>query len=67
MGAWKPGEPLERLILQAIAMTLAMCKGNKTRAAEMLGISLRKMRYLVKDHPELGSFRGSMQDRYPDH
>jgi DNA-binding NtrC family response regulator len=67
MEAWKPGEPLERLILQAVAMTLAKCKGNKTKAARLLGISIRKIRYMVQEHPELECFRGSMRDRYPDH
>jgi DNA-binding protein Fis len=63
---WSPGEPLDKLILQAVAMTLARCRGNKTKAARLLGISIRKLRYMVQQHPELEHFRGSLRDRYPD-
>lgn len=66
MTEWKPGDPLERLILQAVAMTLAKCRGNKTRAAKYLGISIRKLRYMVQAHPELESFRGHLRERYSD-
>lgn len=64
---WSPGEPLDRLILQAVAMTLARCRGNKTKAARLLGISLRKIRYMVQAHPELEHFRGHLRERYSDH
>ena len=40
----------QELILQ----TLEQTKGNRSRAARLLGISLRKLRYRLKDYREAG-------------
>ncbi len=45
--------------LAAIKEVLEEFRGNKTRAAEVLGISLRALRMKVWDNEELAAFRGT--------
>jgi DNA-binding NtrC family response regulator len=68
MTPWRPGDSLDQAIVWAIFETLLVCRGNKTKAAEMLNVSVRMLRYWIKKHPELEPHRGhTMRDRYPDH
>lgn len=45
-----PGTPISALERMHVEKTLAMANGNRTRAAEMLGISLRTMRNKIKEY-----------------
>lgn len=45
-----PGTPISVLERMHVEKTLAMANGNRTRAAEMLGISLRTMRNKIKEY-----------------
>ena len=47
---WKPGLSLEEMEKQLLAMTLDATRGNRSRAAEMLGISLRTVRNKIREH-----------------
>lgn len=49
-GAPAPGIPLSVLERAHLENTLAMAKGNRTHAAEMLGISLRTMRNKIREY-----------------
>jgi DNA-binding NtrC family response regulator len=45
-----PGTPISVLEKMHLENTLALAKGNRTQAAEMLGISLRTMRNRIKEY-----------------
>ncbi len=47
-----PGSKLEDIERHAILETLALVGGSTTRAAEMLGISVRKIQYRLHDYAE---------------
>lgn len=47
-------KPLEVLEREAIFKALEVCKGNKTRAAELLGITVRTLRNKLKQYREQG-------------
>lgn len=49
---------LDDAIIEAIGATLAHCRGNKTRAAKRLQISVRCLRNWVNKEPRLQNFRG---------
>ena len=44
------GKKMEEIEKEAILDTLEQCNGNKNKAAEMLGISERGIRYKLKDY-----------------
>ncbi|MBM4054254.1 MAG: hypothetical protein FJ264_06180, partial [Planctomycetes bacterium] len=44
-----PGTPWKEAEKELIMQTLQLTKGNKQEAAKMLGISLRKIEYRVKE------------------
>jgi len=46
---WKPGLSLEEMQRQLFAMTLDATGGNRARAAELLGVSLRTVRNKVRE------------------
>jgi len=46
---WKPGLSLEEMERQLFAMTLDATGGNRARAAELLGVSLRTVRNKVRE------------------
>ena len=46
---WKPGLSLEEMERQLFAMTLESTGGNRARAAELLGVSLRTVRNKVRE------------------
>ena len=48
--ALMPGTPISELERRHVEKTLALANGNRTRAAEMLGISLRTMRNKIKEY-----------------
>jgi len=45
-----PGTPISVLEKMHLENTLALAHGNRTHAAEMLGISLRTMRNRIKEY-----------------
>jgi DNA-binding protein Fis len=45
-----PGMPISVLEKMHLENTLALVHGNRTHAAEMLGISLRTMRNKIKEY-----------------
>jgi DNA-binding protein Fis len=45
-----PGMPISVLERMHLENTLALTHGNRTHAAEMLGISLRTMRNKIKEY-----------------
>jgi len=47
---WKPGLSLEEMEKQLLTMTLDATHGNRSRAAEMLGVSLRTVRNKIREH-----------------
>ena len=47
-------KPLSELEREAILKALEMCKGNKTRAAELLGITVRTLRNKLKQYEKEG-------------
>jgi DNA-binding NtrC family response regulator len=46
---WKPGLSLDEMERQLFAMTLESTGGNRARAAELLGVSLRTVRNKVRE------------------
>ncbi len=47
---WKPGLSLQQMERQLLTLTLDATHGNRSRAAEMLGISLRTVRNKIREH-----------------
>lgn len=47
-------EPLWKVEREAIMDALEYCGGNRTRAAEALGISLRALRYKIRQYQAQG-------------
>jgi DNA-binding NtrC family response regulator len=47
-----PGASLQEIEREAILRTLELVEGSTTRAAEMLGISVRKIQYRLKEYAE---------------
>jgi DNA-binding NtrC family response regulator len=45
-----PGTPISVLEKMHLENTLALARGNRTHAAEMLGISVRTMRNRIKEY-----------------
>ena len=45
-----PGAPIRQLERVHLENTLAMTQGNRTQAAEMLGISIRTMRNRIREY-----------------
>ena len=54
----KPGTSVQAMERALIAITLEETGGNKTKAAEMLGISIRTLRNKLNDYPELSKYKG---------
>lgn len=48
--AMNPGAPIRQMERLHVESTLAMTNGNRTRAAEMLGISVRTMRNRIREY-----------------
>jgi len=46
---WKPGLSLDEMERKLFAMTLDATGGNRARAAELLGVSLRTVRNKVRE------------------
>lgn len=49
-GIAKPGVPIRELERAHLESTLEMTRGNRTKAAEMLGISIRTMRNRIREY-----------------
>ena len=49
-GALIPGASLAEIEREAILKTLELVDGSTTRAAEILGISVRKIQYRLKEY-----------------
>jgi DNA-binding NtrC family response regulator len=69
-GDWKPGLSLGEMERQLFAMTLDATGGNRARAAELLGVSLRTVRNKVREFglPPRGNYRNQLAaagDRRP--
>jgi DNA-binding NtrC family response regulator len=47
---WKPGLSLDEMEKQLLTITLDATRGNRSRAAEMLGVSLRTVRNKIREH-----------------
>jgi DNA-binding NtrC family response regulator len=48
--SWQPGVSLSQMEKQLLSMTLAATGGNRSRAAEMLGVSLRTVRNKIREY-----------------
>ena len=59
---WKPGLSLGEMERQLFAMTLESTGGNRARAAELLGVSLRTVRNKVREFglPPRSDYRGEL-------
>ena len=67
---WKPGLSLGEMERQLFAMTLAATGGNRARAAELLGVSLRTVRNKVREFglpPARSHDRDPLRNRHHDH
>ena len=58
-----PGASLRDMERDAILRTLAMVNGSTTRAAELLGISVRKVQYRLKEYRLLERLTGNHEER----
>jgi len=47
---WKPGLSLDEMERQLLAMTLESTGGNRSRTAELLGVSLRTVRNKIREY-----------------
>ena len=47
---WKPGLSLEEMERQLLAMTLESTGGNRSRTAELMGVSLRTVRNKIREY-----------------
>ncbi len=61
---WKPGLSLGEMERQLFAMTLESTGGNRARAAELLGVSLRTVRNKVREFglPPRGNYRNPLSN-----
>jgi len=61
---WKPGLSLGEMERQLFAMTLESTGGNRARAAELLGVSLRTVRNKVREFglPPRGNYRNQLRN-----
>jgi len=61
---WKPGLSLGEMERQLFAMTLESTGGNRARAAELLGVSLRTVRNKVREFglPPRDNYRNGLSD-----
>ncbi len=61
---WKPGLSLGEMERQLFAMTLDATGGNRARAAELLGVSLRTVRNKIREFglPPRGNYRGGLRN-----
>ena len=61
---WKPGLSLGEMERQLFAMTLESTGGNRARAAELLGVSLRTVRNKVREFglPARGNYRNHLRN-----
>jgi DNA-binding NtrC family response regulator len=50
MPEWKPGLSLEEMERQLLSMTLESTGGNRSRTAELLGVSLRTVRNKIREY-----------------
>jgi DNA-binding NtrC family response regulator len=50
LSEWKPGLSLDEMEKQLLTITLDATRGNRSRAAEMLGVSLRTVRNKIREH-----------------
>jgi DNA-binding NtrC family response regulator len=59
---WKPGLSLDEMERQLFAMTLESTGGNRARAAELLGVSLRTVRNKVREFglPPRNNYRNDL-------
>jgi DNA-binding NtrC family response regulator len=64
---WKPGLSLGEMERQLFAMTLESTGGNRARAAELLGVSLRTVRNKVREFglPPRDNYRNGIPDSRP--
>jgi len=58
-----PGASLRDMERDAILRTLAMVNGSTTRAAELLGISVRKVQYRLKEYRLVERLTGNHEER----
>jgi DNA-binding NtrC family response regulator len=63
---WKPGLSLGEMERQLFAMTLESTGGNRARAAELLGVSLRTVRNKVREFglPPRGNYRNPLSHNH---
>ncbi len=61
-GALIPGATLYEIEREAILRTLEMVGGSTSRAAEILGISVRKIQYRLKEYANGGAGQGGPED-----
>ena len=61
---WKPGLSLEEMERQLLAMTLESTGGNRSRTAELLGVSLRTVRNKIREYglPPRGNYAINVND-----
>jgi DNA-binding NtrC family response regulator len=64
---WKPGLSLDEMERQLFAMTLESTGGNRARAAELLGVSLRTVRNKVREFglPPRDDYRNGLPSNGP--
>jgi DNA-binding NtrC family response regulator len=64
---WKPGLSLGEMERQLFAMTLESTGGNRARAAELLGVSLRTVRNKVREFglPPRNNYRSDILNAEP--
>ena len=65
-GALIPGATLYEIEREAILRTLEMVGGSTSRAAEILGISVRKIQYRLKEYANGGAGHGAHDDLADD-
>ena len=44
---WKPGKTMNQVKREVALAALKYCRGNKTHAAKLLGVSIRTYRYWI--------------------
>lgn len=56
---WWPGRKIQAVELEIMEHALEHFEGNKTRAAQAMGVTARKVRMWVRRHSQLARFRRS--------